>query len=83
MTWIVEWEPTALAAAVRFLADDPTSVDALLHATDQLAENPRPASSRPWGMDHRRLRNGPWRVLYRLGTDGQTVHIEHIGRAAS
>lgn len=81
MTWAVVWEPTALDAATRHLAHDPASVDALLHATDQLADNPRPAPSRPWGTEYRRLRHGAWRVLYRLDAEEHTVYIEHVGRS--
>lgn len=80
MTWQVLWEPAALNAAAGLLKDDPDALDALLQATDQLAENPRPAESRPWGTDHRRLRHGPWRILYRFDPDARTVHIEHIGQ---
>jgi mRNA interferase RelE/StbE len=80
LTWSVVWEPTALDAATGHLAKDPASVDALLAATDELTGNPRPGSSRPWGTEYRRLRHGPWRVLYRIDTGTQTVHIEHVGR---
>ncbi|MFP8886502.1 MULTISPECIES: type II toxin-antitoxin system RelE family toxin [Streptomyces] len=82
MTWQVLWEPTALDTATGHLRKDPGSVDALLMATDQLAENPRPPESRPWGTEHRRLRHGPWRVLYRIDQDARTLHIEHIGRTS-
>lgn len=80
MTFAVVWEPSALDAAVRFLADDPPGVDSLLEATDQLTGDSRPAASRPWGTDHRRMRCGPWRLLYRVDVDALTVSIEHIGR---
>jgi mRNA interferase RelE/StbE len=83
LTWEVVWEPTALDAATRYLAQDPAGVDVLLHATDQLADNPRPAASRPWGTEYRRLRHGPWRILYRVDTERRTVCIEHVGRTAS
>jgi mRNA-degrading endonuclease RelE of RelBE toxin-antitoxin system len=80
VTWQVLWESSALNAAAGFLKDDPASVDALLMATDQLAEDPRPAGSRAWGVHHRRLHHGPWRILYRVDPDAQSVHVEHIGR---
>jgi mRNA-degrading endonuclease RelE of RelBE toxin-antitoxin system len=83
LTWEVVWEPTALDAATRYLAQDPAGLDSLLQATDQLADTPRPAASRPWGPEYRRLRHGPWRVLYRIDTDERTVHIEHVGRIAA
>ncbi|MGY1498916.1 type II toxin-antitoxin system RelE/ParE family toxin [Streptomyces sp. QTS52] len=81
MTWQVQWEPAALNEATGYLKDDPQGVDALLQATDQLTENPRPAGSRAWGTHHRRLHHGlPWRILYRFDQDARTLHIEHVGR---
>jgi hypothetical protein len=80
VTWQVQWEPAALNAAAGHLKDDPDSVDALLRATDQLAENERPEGSRAWGAAHRRLHHGPWRILYRLDPEARTPHIEHVGR---
>lgn len=76
------WEPTALNAATRYLTEDPSGLDSLLAATDQLANDPRPAASRPWGTEYRRLRHENWRVLYRVDVDQQTISIEHIGRIA-
>ncbi|MFE7842609.1 type II toxin-antitoxin system RelE/ParE family toxin [Streptomyces sp. NPDC057474] len=83
MTWQVQWEPAALNAAAGHLKDDPDSVDALLRATDQLAENERPEGSRAWGAEHRRLYHGPWRILYRLDPEARTLHIEHVGRTGA
>lgn len=83
MTWRILWEPAALNAAAGHLKDDPRGVDALLQATDQLADNPRPLHSRPWGTDHRRLRHGPWRILYRDDPDARTLHIEHVGHTGT
>lgn len=80
MSWSVQWEPSALDSATRYLKDDPTAVDSLLRATDQLADEPRPSGSRPLGTEHRRLRHGAWRVLYRLDEVGRIVYIEHVGR---
>ncbi|TDC12949.1 type II toxin-antitoxin system RelE/ParE family toxin [Streptomyces sp. 8K308] len=78
MTWRVQWEPAALNAAAGHLKEDPLGVDTLLRATDQPVEDPRPAGSHPWGTDHRRLRHGSWRILYRL--EARVPHIEHVGR---
>ncbi|UGY92200.1 type II toxin-antitoxin system RelE family toxin [Streptomyces gobiensis] len=82
MTWQVLWEPAALDTATGHLKDDPRSVDALLQATDQLAEDSRPEGSRPWGTHHRRLRHGAWRILYRVDPEAHTIHIEHIARTS-
>ena len=83
MTWQVQWEPAVLDEATGYLKDDPQGVDALLQATDQLTENPRPEGSRAWGTHHRRLHHGPWRILYRFDQDARTLHIEHVGRTGS
>ncbi|MFG2681818.1 type II toxin-antitoxin system prevent-host-death family antitoxin [Streptomyces sp. NPDC048392] len=64
----------------RHLKGDPAGVDDLLYATDQPAGRPRPEGSRAWGADHRRLRHGRWRVLYRLDAEARTPYIEHVGR---
>jgi mRNA-degrading endonuclease RelE of RelBE toxin-antitoxin system len=80
VTWEVQWEPTVLDEATGFLKDDPRGVDALLQATDRLAEDPRPEGSRAWGVQHRRLRRGPWRILYRVDEEARTLYIEHVGR---
>ncbi|MFD5650236.1 type II toxin-antitoxin system RelE/ParE family toxin [Streptomyces sp. NPDC127039] len=80
MTWQVIWEPAALDAATGHLKGDPAGVDELLHATDQLAGDPRPEGSRAWGVDHRRLHHGRWRILYRLDAEARTPYIEHVGR---
>ncbi|WP_112469350.1 type II toxin-antitoxin system RelE family toxin [Streptomyces triticisoli] len=83
MTWQVVWEPAALDAAAGHLKDDPPSVEALLRATDRLAENERPDGSRAWGTRHRRLHYGTWRVPYRLDPEARTIHIEHVGRTGA
>ena len=80
MTWQVLWEPAALDAATGHLKDDPRGVDDLLSATDRPVEDPRPEGSRAWGVDHRRLHHGSWRVLYRLDAETETLYIEHVGR---
>lgn len=80
MTWQVLWESAALDAATGQLKNDPLGVDDLLSATDRLAEDPRPEGSRAWGVNHRRLHHGSWRVLYRLDPEARTLHIEHVGR---
>ncbi len=80
MTWQVLWEPAALDAATGYLKNDTGGVDDLLRATDQRAEDPRPEGSRAWGVDHRRLHHGSWRVLYRLDSEARALHIEHVGR---
>jgi mRNA-degrading endonuclease RelE of RelBE toxin-antitoxin system len=79
VTWEVLWEPTAVNTVAGYLKEDPGGVQALLQAADQLAEDPRPKGSSPWGSEYRRLRRGPWRILYRVDLETQTLHIEHVG----
>ncbi|MFF3062858.1 type II toxin-antitoxin system RelE/ParE family toxin [Streptomyces sp. NPDC057909] len=79
MSWSVTWEPTALNEAAGHLKADPAGVDALLHATDRLADDPAPEGSLAWGSSHRRLHSGPWRILYRIDVQNSTLHIEHVG----
>lgn len=78
MTWTVTWEPAALNAAAGHLKSDPAGGDSLLHTTDQLAEDPAPPGSHPWGTSHRRLRHGPWRILYRIDMVARTLDIEQV-----
>ena len=48
--------------------DDSPGIRAVLDAIDQLADDPRPDGSFPYGSpDLRRLRVGRYRVLYGLG----------------
>jgi mRNA interferase RelE/StbE len=62
-----------------FLADDPGGLSAVLDAIDQLASDPRPAGSFPYGSpDLRRLRVGRYRVMYEIKSD--VVSIGHIAR---
>jgi mRNA interferase RelE/StbE len=55
----VVWEAGAIDQAARFLRDDPAGVTAVLDAVGQLADDPRPTESFPYGSpDRRRLRVG-------------------------
>jgi mRNA-degrading endonuclease RelE of RelBE toxin-antitoxin system len=83
VTWDVLWEPAALDVAVGHLKESPVGVEILLEAARQLADNPRPAESTPWGSDYRRLRQGNWRILYRIDESAHSVHIEHVGRSGT
>ncbi len=82
MTYKIIWEPNATNAAVRFLKDDPAGLAAVYEAVDELARNPRPTSSSPYGVNIRRLRVGAYRVMYVI--DDEVIHIlvMHLGRTA-
>ena len=78
MSLRVEYDERAINQAASFL-DDPYGIRAVLDAIDQLADDPRPAGSFPYGSpDLRRLRAGRYRVLYEI-TD-ETVAVRHIAR---
>jgi mRNA interferase RelE/StbE len=75
----VVFEEKAIDQAAGFLADDPAGLGTVLDAIDQLAGDPRPAGSFPYGSpDLRRLRVGKYRVMYEI--KGDVVSIGHIGR---
>ena len=78
MSLRVDYDERAINQAAAFL-DDPQGIHAVLDAIDQLADNPRPAASFPYGSpDLRRLRVGRYRVLYEITADA--VAIRHIAR---
>lgn len=73
------YEEQAINQAAGFLADDPEGIAGVLDAIDHLADDPRPATSFPYGSaDLRRLRAGRYRVLYEI--KGDVVSIGHIAR---
>jgi mRNA-degrading endonuclease RelE of RelBE toxin-antitoxin system len=79
----VEWEPEATDQVAGFLKADPAGVAAILDACDALEQDgPVAAGSSAWGPYHRRLRSGPWRILYSIDEDAETIHVEHVGRSA-
>ena len=75
----IVYEEKAIDQAAGFLADDPRGLSAVLDAIDQLASDPRPARSFPYGSpDLRRLRVGRYRVMYEIKSD--VVSVGHIAR---
>ena len=79
MSLRVVFDEKAIDQAAGFLADDPDTLQAVLTAIDQLAGDPRPAESFPYGSpDLRRLRVGRYRVMYEI--IGDEVRIGHIAR---
>ena len=70
MSYQVNWENQALDQAAGFLRDDPVGVGALWDTVSQLADEPRPLESFPYGSpDLRRLRAGRYRVCYTVNED--------------
>jgi mRNA interferase RelE/StbE len=75
----VDYDERAISQATAFF-DDPPGIRAVLDAIDQLAGDPRPDGSFPYGSpDLRRLRIGRYRVLYEISEDA--IAIRHIARA--
>ena len=63
MSLRVDYDERAVSQAAAFL-DDPQGIREVLDAIDQLADDPRPAGSFPYGSpDLRRLRVGRYRVV--------------------
>ncbi|MFF8592657.1 type II toxin-antitoxin system RelE/ParE family toxin [Streptomyces sp. NPDC015220] len=84
MTYEILFEPHALDAAARFLAEDPGGLAVVLDSIDKLADDPRPAGSSPYGSpDLRRLRVGDYRVLYVIESEGIRILVAHLGRTPS
>ena len=64
-----------------FLSDDPIGVAALWETVSQLADEPRPPESFPYGSpDLRRLRAGRYRVFYTIDEEQRVVQIDHVAR---
>jgi mRNA interferase RelE/StbE len=81
VTYSIDWEPPAVTAASRYLADDPEGLGALIIGIDALTTDPRPEQSFPFGSpDLRRLRVGRYRVLYEITDATHEILITHIGR---
>jgi mRNA interferase RelE/StbE len=82
VTFEVILEEVALNQAAGFLPDDPEGLKQVLAAIDALPQEPRPATSFPFGSaDFRRLRVGRYRVMYKI--IDQSISVTHIGRTAA
>jgi mRNA interferase RelE/StbE len=82
VTYSIDWEPPAVAAASRYLADDPDGLIALVTSIDALAADPRPNESFAFGSpDLGRLHIGRYRVLFEITDGTHEILITHIGRS--
>jgi mRNA interferase RelE/StbE len=64
-----------------FLRDDRAGVAALWDSISQLADEPRPPESFPYGSpDLRRLRAGRYRVFYTIDEERRVIQIDHVAR---
>ncbi|GAA3805051.1 hypothetical protein GCM10022403_043760 [Streptomyces coacervatus] len=82
MTYEIIFEPHALDAAARFLTEDPAGLAKVLDAIDELAHDPRPTGSRPYGPNIRRIRVDEYRVLYIIDAEVIRILVTHLGRTA-
>ena len=81
MSYQVNWEIQALGQAAGFLRVDPTGVAALWDSVSQLADEPRPSESFPYGSpDLWRLRARRYRVFYTIDEERRVVQIDHVVR---
>lgn len=74
----VEWLPTALASARRYMTDQ-AGMRAIGAAIDQLPGNPYPPAAFRWG-EVLRLRVGPYRIMYTV--EGDLITILRVDRRA-
>ena len=81
MTYEVLWSDEALAAASVYLVDDRDGIIQVFDATDALASDPTPATSFAWGATLRRLRVGPYRIIYEVHDATVTVEVVRLGRS--
>jgi mRNA interferase RelE/StbE len=82
VSYEVIYEVQFLDLAAGFMRDDAQGVGALFADIDQLAGEPRPETSFPYGSpDRRRLRAGRYRVMYLIDDDALTIKVGHLGRA--
>ena len=83
MTYVLVWKLTAAAGLARIRAVDPAAVRTVRAAVSALTVEPRPDASRPLGTEgHRRLRIGPYRVLYQVDDGGGVITVLTVGRVA-
>ena len=81
VSYQVNWEIQALDQTVGFLRDDHVGVAALWDTIGQLAGEPRPPESFPYGSpDLRRLRAGRTAVFYTIDEERRVVQIDHVAR---
>jgi mRNA interferase RelE/StbE len=58
--------------------DHPAALAEVMEAIGALADEPRPASSVPWGQAMCRLHVGPYRVLYEIGEE--EIRVRRVDR---
>ncbi|GAA4951956.1 hypothetical protein GCM10023205_11260 [Yinghuangia aomiensis] len=80
MTYALEWDEQALAAASRFL-DDAGGLRSVLDTLDLFADDPWSADATRVGSDSRlRIRIGRYRVMVEIDDAAKAVRVLHVGR---
>ncbi|MDQ0950320.1 mRNA interferase RelE/StbE [Streptomyces phaeochromogenes] len=83
MNYTVLWDEPALDTAAKFLTEDPDGLRRVFAATDLLASDPRPPETAEYGSRNlRRMRVGPYRVMYEITESTVTIMVVHLGRKA-
>jgi mRNA interferase RelE/StbE len=81
VSYQVNWEIQALDQTAGFLRDDAIGIAALWDTVSQLADEPRPGESFPYGSpDLLRLRAGRYRVFYTIDEEQRVVQIDNVAR---
>jgi len=81
VSYQVNWEIQALDQTAGFLRDDPIGVAALWDPVGQLADEPRPPESFPYGRRTCGARGpGRYRVFYTIDEEQRVVQIDHVAR---
>jgi mRNA interferase RelE/StbE len=81
VSYQVNWEIQALDQTGRPPPRRSRRCRGALETVGQLAGEPRPPESFPYGSpDLRRLRAGRYRVFYTIDEERRTVQIDHVAR---
>jgi mRNA-degrading endonuclease RelE of RelBE toxin-antitoxin system len=81
VTYNVVWDIQAAGARRRLREQDPAGAARLGAAIEALADDPRPPNAVPMGdSGWYRLRLGPYRAVYELLPENETVRITNVGR---
>ncbi|MGH3180817.1 MAG: type II toxin-antitoxin system RelE/ParE family toxin [Streptosporangiaceae bacterium] len=75
----IAWSPRAVATAARFMKDQ-EGMREIGAAINALAQDPYPPESFSWGS-YRRLRVGPYRVMYAV--EAGLITIDRVDRVTA
>jgi mRNA interferase RelE/StbE len=82
LTYSIDWKPAAIDAVARLHKEDPTGVELVLLAVDDLLDNPWPTNSVELGhAGIYRLLLGYYRVTYAVSESTVTVAVLLVGKS--